>query len=128
MMLLRANALCVGISGVRPVLVEMLVEMLNKGVTPVIPQKGSLGASGDLAPLSHMGLGLLGRGEALYQGERCPGRGHGKAGIDTLDHPGQQGGPGHHQRHLRHDQRRRAEPLRYHPRRPAGRRDRLPDL
>ena len=68
MMLLRANALCVGISGVRPLLVTMLVEMLNKGVTPVIPQKGSLGASGDLAPLSHMGLVLLGRGRAKYQG------------------------------------------------------------
>ena len=73
MMLLRANALCVGISGVRPVLVEMLVEMLNKGVTPVVPQKGSLGASGDLAPLAHMGLVLLGRGEAVYQGEKLPG-------------------------------------------------------
>ena len=68
MMLLRANALCVGISGVRPVLVQMLVEMLNKGVTPVIPQKGSLGASGDLAPLSHMGLVLLGKGRAWYEG------------------------------------------------------------
>ena len=73
MMLLRANALCVGISGVRPLLVEMLIDMLNKGVTPVIPQKGSLGASGDLAPLSHMGLVLLGRGEAFYQGQRLPG-------------------------------------------------------
>ena len=73
MMLLRANALCVGISGVRPLLVEMLIDMLNKGVTPVIPQKGSLGASGDLAPLSHMGLVLLGLGEALYEGRRMPG-------------------------------------------------------
>lgn len=69
MMLLRANALCVGISGVRPLLVELLVEMLNAGVTPVIPQKGSLGASGDLAPLAHMGLVLLGRGQAMYEGE-----------------------------------------------------------
>ena len=68
MMVLRANALCGGLSGVRPVLVEMLIDMLNKGVTPVIPQKGSLGASGDLAPLSHMGLVLLGLGEAFYQG------------------------------------------------------------
>ena len=46
MLLLRANALCVGVSGVRPLLVEMMIEMLNKGVTPVIPQKGSLGSSG----------------------------------------------------------------------------------
>ncbi len=73
MMLLRANALCVGISGVRPILVEMLIEMLNRGVIPVVPQKGSLGASGDLAPLSHMALVLLGRGEAMYQGQRLPG-------------------------------------------------------
>lgn len=86
MMLLRANALCVGISGVRPILVEMLVEMLNKGVTPVIPQKGSLGASGDLAPLSHMGLLLLGRGEAVYQNQRLPGaEAMAQAGIETLD-------------------------------------------
>jgi len=86
MMLLRANALCVGISGVRPVLVEMMVEMLNKGVTPVVPQKGSLGASGDLAPLSHMSLVLLGRGEANYQGEKLSGaEAMKKAGIAVLD-------------------------------------------
>lgn len=86
MMLLRANALCVGISGVRPILVEMLIAMLNKGVTPIIPQKGSLGASGDLAPLSHMGLVLLGRGEALYQGRKLPGgEAMAKAGIPVLD-------------------------------------------
>ncbi len=86
MMLLRANALCVGVSGVRPVLVEMLIEMLNKGVHPVIPQKGSLGASGDLAPLSHMGLVLLGRGEAVYQGEKLTGaEAMKRAGIATLD-------------------------------------------
>lgn len=86
MMLLRANALCVGISGVRLILVQRLIDMLNHGVTPVIPQKGSLGASGDLAPLSHMGLVLLGRGEAMYQGERLPGgEAMRRAGIDPLD-------------------------------------------
>ena len=86
MMLLRANALCVGISGVRPILVTMLVEMLNKGVTPVIPQKGSLGASGDLAPLSHMGLVLLGRGKAKYQGVVHEGaKAMELAGIPTLE-------------------------------------------
>ena len=85
MMLLRANALCVGVSGVRPVLVEMLVEMLNRGVTPVVPQKGSLGASGDLAPLSHMGLVLLGKGKAVYQGETLDGQeAMDRAGIATL--------------------------------------------
>lgn len=86
MMLLRANALCVGISGVRPILVTMLVDMLNKGVTPVIPQKGSLGASGDLAPLSHMGLVLLGKGKARYQGVEYEGaKAMELAGIPTLD-------------------------------------------
>ena len=86
MMLLRANALCRGISGVRPVLVEMLTEMLNRGVTPVIPQKGSLGASGDLAPLSHMGLVLLGRGQAWYEGELLSGaEAMKKAGIPVLE-------------------------------------------
>ena len=50
MLLLRANALCGGVSGVRPLLVEMMIEMLNKGVHPWVPQKGSLGSSGDLAP------------------------------------------------------------------------------
>lgn len=69
MMLLRLNALCCGLSGVRPVIAELLMDMLNQGVTPVVPQKGSLGASGDLAPLSHMGLVLLGRGQAHYRGQ-----------------------------------------------------------
>lgn len=86
MMLLRANAICVGVSGVRPLLVEMMVEMLNKNVTPVVPQKGSLGASGDLAPLSHMGLVLLGRGEAMYQGEKLSGaEAMKRAGIQTVE-------------------------------------------
>ncbi len=86
MMVLRANALCEGLSGVRPLLVETLMEMLNRGVTPVVPQKGSLGASGDLAPLSHMGLVLLGRGEAFYQGRRLPGgEAMELAGIRPLD-------------------------------------------
>lgn len=86
MLLLRANALCVGVSGVRPLLVELLIEMLNKGVTPVIPQKGSLGSSGDLAPLAHMSLPLLGRGKAWYKGEELPGaEAMARAGIQTLD-------------------------------------------
>ena len=56
MMLLRVNNLAKGFSGVRPIIVKTLIDMLNKGVTPIVPQKGSLGASGDLAPLSHMVL------------------------------------------------------------------------
>ena len=86
MMLLRANALCAGVSGVRLELVEKLVELLNADVVPVVPEKGSLGASGDLAPLSHMGLVLLGRGEAWYRGERLPGaEALDRAGIVPLD-------------------------------------------
>ena len=86
MLLLRANALCVGVSGVRPILVQMMIEMLNKGVTPIIPQKGSLGSSGDLAPLAHMSLPLLGRGKAWFDGVEMTGaEAMAKAGIATLD-------------------------------------------
>lgn len=73
MMLLRANALCNGNSGIRPEIVLALVEMLNRHVHPVIPEKGSLGASGDLAPLSHMVLPLLGKGEVFYNNMRMSG-------------------------------------------------------
>ena len=73
MMLLRANALAKGCSGIRRELVEALIALINKRVTPVVPQQGSLGASGDLAPLSHMALVLMGRGEATYEGERLSG-------------------------------------------------------
>ena len=64
MMVLRANALACGYSGVRPVIVERLLEMLAGGVHPVIPSQGSLGASGDLAPLAHMALPMIGLGRA----------------------------------------------------------------
>ncbi|MCW8129753.1 MAG: histidine ammonia-lyase [Planctomycetota bacterium] len=74
MLLLRAQALAVGASGVRPALAETLLEMLNKGVHPVVPQIGSLGASGDLAPLAHLALVAIGEGEAVYRGRRMPGR------------------------------------------------------
>ena len=73
MALLRANALAVGYSGIKPRTLRALVDMLNAGVTPIVPEKGSLGASGDLAPLSHMVLVLIGMGEALYRGRRMPG-------------------------------------------------------
>lgn len=68
MLLLRANALAKGYSGIRPETLKLLVEMLNRGVHPVIPSKGSLGASGDLAPLSHMALVLIGEGKAEFRG------------------------------------------------------------
>lgn len=67
-MLIRANTLARGYSGIRLSTLQLLLDMLNKGVHPVIPEKGSLGASGDLAPLAHMSLVLIGLGEAEYQG------------------------------------------------------------
>ena len=86
MLLLRANALCGGVSGVRPLLVEMMIQMLNAGVHPWVPQKGSLGSSGDLAPLAHMTLPMLGKGQAYYKGELMSGAdAMAKAGIATLD-------------------------------------------
>jgi len=73
MLLLRANVLAKGFSGCRTELVELLVALLNAGVHPVIPEKGSVGASGDLAPLAHLALVAIGEGEAFYKGERMAG-------------------------------------------------------
>ncbi|HEU4836835.1 MAG TPA: aromatic amino acid lyase, partial [Pyrinomonadaceae bacterium] len=70
MLLLRANVLASGFSGARPLVIETLIAMLEKGVTPVIPEKGSVGASGDLAPLAHLALAAIGEGEVFYKGER----------------------------------------------------------
>src|SRR5256885_4114494 len=72
-MLLRVNALAKGNSGARIETVELLVECLNRGVLPVVPARGSVGASGDLAPLAHLALPLIGEGEAILDGERVPG-------------------------------------------------------
>ena len=72
MVLLRANVLALGLSGIRLEVIELLCELNNRGVVPVIPEKGSLGASGDLAPLAHLSLTLIGEGEAFYNGERMP--------------------------------------------------------
>ncbi len=73
MLLLRANVLAKGFSGNRPELIDLLVAMLNAGVHPVIPEKGSVGASGDLAPLAHLALVIMGEGEAFYRGKRTNG-------------------------------------------------------
>ncbi len=73
-MLLRANALAKGFSGIRLETLNTLIDMINKGVHPAIPEKGSLGASGDLAPLSHMVLVLIGEGEAYYDGQLMTGK------------------------------------------------------
>src|SRR5437763_818195 len=73
MMLLRANVLAKGFSGARTVVVETLLALIERGVRPVVPEIGSVGASGDLAPLSHLALCSVGEGEAFYEGERMPG-------------------------------------------------------
>src|SRR3984957_6295497 len=73
MMLLRANSLAKGYSGVRAVVIDTLCEMLNRGVTPFVPSQGSVGASGDLAPLAHLALALIGEGECVDEkGARIP--------------------------------------------------------
>jgi histidine ammonia-lyase len=85
-MLLRCNALARGNSGIRLLTLQTLLEMLNKNVHPIVPEKGSLGASGDLAPLSHIILVMLGEGEAEYHGEILPGKeAMRRAGIETIE-------------------------------------------
>lgn len=87
MLLLRINALIKGFSGIRLCVIEKMVEFLNKNLVPVVFCKGSLGASGDLAPLSHMALPLLGLGEVFYKGKRLPAKeGLKLAGIEPLEH------------------------------------------
>lgn len=86
MMLLRANALVKGYSGVRLEIIHTLIELLNSGVTPVVPQQGSVGSSGDLAPLAHMALVLLGEGEVLYKKKQMDSlEALKKAGIQPLE-------------------------------------------
>jgi histidine ammonia-lyase len=83
--LLRANVLALGCSGVRPVIIERLLDLLNHRIHPVVPERGSVGASGDLAPLSHLALVLLGEGEAAYRGERVDGgEALRRAGLEPL--------------------------------------------
>jgi histidine ammonia-lyase len=73
MMLLRANVLTLGFSGIRGEVIELVCDMLNRRVHPVVPEKGSVGASGDLAPLADLALSVIGEGEAFFQGQRLPG-------------------------------------------------------
>jgi len=83
--LLRANVLAKGFSGVRPVVIERLLDLLNHGVHPVIPEQGSVGASGDLAPLSHLALVLIGEGQAEIGGEVVDGaEALRRAGVEPL--------------------------------------------
>src|SRR5687768_16631866 len=70
LLLLRCNVLAKGYSGIRPQTLQLALEMLNRGVVPVVPERGSVGASGDLAPLAHLALTLIGEGEAFFEGKR----------------------------------------------------------
>src|ERR1700735_5023973 len=72
MLLLRGNVLAKGFSGVRPELLELLLALLNRGIHPVIPSRGSVGASGDLAPLAHLALAMMGAGLVLVEGRQIP--------------------------------------------------------
>lgn len=72
--LIRANTLARGFSGIRLETLELLIEFLNRGINPVIPEKGSLGASGDLAPLAHMACVLIGEGEAIFDNQKISGK------------------------------------------------------
>ena len=72
LMVLRANVLAKGFSGIRPETLDLLVAMLNARIHPVIPSQGSVGASGDLAPLAHLALGLIGEGDCVHDGRRVP--------------------------------------------------------
>jgi histidine ammonia-lyase len=84
-MVLRANALAKGFSGARIETVELLLDCLNKGVLPVVPSRGSVGASGDLAPLAHLALPLVGEGSAWYEGEVLSGADAlGRAGLEPV--------------------------------------------
>jgi histidine ammonia-lyase len=86
LMLLRVNTLAKGNSGIKLKTLQTLVQMINRGVHPVIPKKGSVGASGDLAPLAHMALVMIGEGEAEYRGKKMKGReAMEKAGITPVE-------------------------------------------
>src|SRR4051794_2347846 len=85
-MLLRANALAKGYSGARVETVELLIECLNRGVLPHVPSRGSVGASGDLAPLAHLALPLVGEGEAWIDGELLSGdEALARVGLDPIE-------------------------------------------
>jgi histidine ammonia-lyase len=89
MMLIRANVLAKGFSGIRPLVAESLCGLINRGVTPVVLSQGSVGASGDLAPLAHIALVLIGEGEAEFDGVMMPGpEALGRAGLGAIElHP-----------------------------------------
>ncbi|SQB20876.1 histidine ammonia-lyase [Citrobacter koseri] len=93
-MVLKINSLARGFSGIRLSVIEALIALVNAEVWPLIPAKGSVGASGDLAPLAHMSLTLLGEGKARWQGEWLPAKEALKKGWTGTDHAGGERGTG----------------------------------
>ena len=86
LMLLKANSLAVGHSGIRPEVVDVLLALLNNDVLPVIPERGSVGASGDLAPLAHLALAMIGEGEAMHDGKLLDGKAvTSAAGVEAVE-------------------------------------------
>lgn len=102
MMLLRVNALTLGYSGVRLNLVSLLVDMLNRRVHPVIPSKGSVGSSGDMVPLAHMALVVMGEGKAVVREKTIPGKRSAAGGGPVSTRVEGQGRSGPHQRYSVH--------------------------
>ncbi len=98
MLLLRANTLALGHSGCRPAVVDALLALLAHGIHPVVPEQGSVGASGDLAPLAHLALPLIGRGEVEVDGRIIPAAGALRDAGPDPTRPGGQGRPGAAQR------------------------------
>jgi histidine ammonia-lyase len=91
-MVVRLNSLSQGYSGVRMELIDLLKELINKNVVPLVPSQGSVGSSGDLAPLSHMGLVLMGEGQAIYKGEKMLGaQALKKAGLRPIEFQSKEG-------------------------------------
>ena len=123
MMFLRARSLAMGRSGARPVVAETMLALLAAGLDPVVPEHGSLGASGDLAPLAHCGLVLIGEGEVWTAGdERVPAAEALADAGDRAAHAHAEGGPGPDQRHRRHPRDAAARPPRRDPPAQDGRR------
>ena len=102
MVFLRARTLALGYSGARPLVAQAMVDILNAGISPIVPEYGSLGASGDLAPLAHGALALLGEGDVVHRGEKSTGRRRTARRRTRTDRARREGGTRRHQRHRRH--------------------------
>ncbi len=107
-MLIRANTLARGYSGIRLQTLELILDCLNRGVHPIIPEKGSLGASGDLAPLAHFACVLIGEGEAEFRRQTSPRSRGTETSRPCAGHARSKRRPGPHERNYGHDRRRLA--------------------